>query len=64
MAEQPHASLTSPSTMPSIGWSVIKHAATGLWSSGNVLCGVMNHISLFERMMSLDLADDRRTLPA
>ncbi len=56
MAEQLHAS-----TMPSVGWSGVKHAATGLWSSGNLICGVMNHTSLFG---SLGLVDAKRTLLA
>ena len=45
MAEQPHTSLSSPCTMPSFGWSGVKLAAIGLWSSGNVFSGVMNHTS-------------------
>ncbi len=45
MAEQLHASLTS--TMQSVVYSGVKHIATGIWSSGNVLCGVTNHASLF-----------------
>ena len=45
MAEQPHTSLRSPCTMPSAGWSGVKLTAIGLWSSGNVLSGVMNHAS-------------------
>ena len=31
MAKQPHKSLRSPCTMPSVGWSGIKFAAIGLW---------------------------------
>jgi hypothetical protein len=31
----------SPFTMPSIGWSGVKLAAIGLWSSGNVFSGVV-----------------------
>ena len=27
------------------------HAVTGVWSSGNVLCGVMDHTSLFGSLM-------------
>jgi hypothetical protein len=34
-----------PCTMPSVGWSGIKLAAIGLWSSGNAFSGVMNHAS-------------------
>jgi hypothetical protein len=45
MAEQPHTSLRSPCEMPSVGWSGVKHAAIGLWSSGNTLSGVLNHVS-------------------
>ncbi len=33
----------SPSTMP----SVVKYATTGLWSSGNLFCGVTNHASVW-----------------
>jgi hypothetical protein len=29
--------------MPSDGWSGVKLAAIGFWSSGNVFSGVMNH---------------------
>ena len=47
---QPH--IASP--MPSVGWSGVKHTDTGRWSSGNVFCGVTNHVSLF----------DSQTLPA
>ena len=45
MAKQPHTSLRSPGAMPSFGWSGIKLAAIGLWSSGNTFSGVMNHAS-------------------
>jgi hypothetical protein len=45
MAEQPHRSLRSPCTMPSIGWSGVKHTNIGLWSSGNAFSGVKNHAS-------------------
>ncbi len=45
MAEQLHASLTS--AMQSVGYSGVKHIATGIWSTGNLLCGVTNHASLF-----------------
>jgi hypothetical protein len=31
--------------MPSISWSGVKLAAIGLWSSGSVFSGVMNHAS-------------------
>ncbi len=51
MAEQLHASLTSPSAMPNVGWSGVKHAATGLWSSGNICRGETNHASLFGGLM-------------
>jgi hypothetical protein len=43
MAEQPHASLRSSCTMPSVGCSGIKLAAIGLWSTRNTFSGVMNH---------------------
>ncbi len=51
MAEQLHASLTSPSAIPNVGWSGVKHAATGLWSSGNICCWETNHASLFGSLM-------------
>ncbi len=28
-------------------WRGVKHANTGLWSSGNLFCGVTNPISMF-----------------
>jgi hypothetical protein len=31
--------------MPSVGWSGVKLAAIGLWSSRNAFSGVMNHAS-------------------
>ena len=40
-----HTSLRSPCAMPSVGWSGVKLAAIGLWSSGNAFYGVMNHAS-------------------
>jgi hypothetical protein len=40
MAVQPHTNLGSPCTMQSIGWSVVKLADIGLWSSEG-----MNHAS-------------------
>ncbi len=40
----------------------IKHTTTGLWSSGNVFCGVTNHASLFGSLVGL--VDARRMLPA
>ena len=65
MAEQPHTSLRSPCTLPSVGWSGVKLATIGLWSSGNVFSGVMNHASpVAIRQTNLGLADARRTLPA
>lgn len=64
MAEQVHASLTSPSTVPSVGWSGLQHTPTGVWSSENVFCGVMNHVSLSVWWMSVGLMDVRRTIPA
>ncbi len=40
MPKQLHASLASASTMPSIGGGVEESTPTsGLWSSGNLLCG-------------------------
>ena len=45
MAEQSHTSLRSTCAMPSVGWSDVKLAAIGLWSSGNVFSGVMNYAS-------------------
>ena len=45
MAEQPYTSLRSPCTMSSVGWSGVKIAAIGLWSSENSFSGVMNHAS-------------------
>jgi len=51
MADQLHTSLTSSCAMPSVGWSGVKHAATGLWSSGNMFFGVMNHASLSGSLM-------------
>jgi hypothetical protein len=45
MAEQDHTSLRSPCAMPSVGWSGVKIADIGLWSSGNAFSGVMNHAS-------------------
>lgn len=47
IAEQLHTSLTSPNTMPIVEWNDVKHAATVLWSNGNVFYGVTNHPSLF-----------------
>jgi hypothetical protein len=41
MAEQPH----TPCAMPSVGWNGVKLTAIGLWISGNVFSGVMNHAS-------------------
>ena len=45
MAKQPYTSLRSPCTMPTVGWSGVKLAAIGLWSSGNAFSGVINHAS-------------------
>jgi hypothetical protein len=45
MVKQLHTSLRSPCTIASIGWSGVKLAATGLWSSRNAFSGVMNHTS-------------------
>lgn len=46
MAEKKHASLTSPSAVLIVRWTGVRTAATALSSSGNVSCGVTNHISL------------------
>ena len=46
MAEQAHTSLRSHCAMPRVGWSGVKLAAIGLWSSGNTFSGVMNRASL------------------
>uniref|UniRef100_A0A4W5JTE3 TNFR-Cys domain-containing protein n=1 Tax=Hucho hucho TaxID=62062 RepID=A0A4W5JTE3_9TELE len=32
--------------MPSVGWSGVKLTAIGLWSSGNLFSGVMNHVPI------------------
>jgi hypothetical protein len=40
LAEQPHTSLRSPCSKPSVGWSGVKLAAIGFTFSG-----VMNHAS-------------------
>lgn len=37
--------------MQSVGWSGVKHAATGLWSSANMFYGATNHASLFGSQM-------------
>lgn len=49
-AEQLHASLKSTSTTRSMGWSVVKHAATGLWRSGNLFWWA-NHTFLVGSLM-------------
>jgi hypothetical protein len=41
MAEQPHTSLRSLSA----GWSGVKLSAIGVWNSGNMFSGVINHAS-------------------
>ncbi|CAI9612904.1 unnamed protein product, partial [Staurois parvus] len=43
MAEQLHASLTSPSAMQSGRCRGVKHTTTGLWSTGDVFSGMTNH---------------------
>lgn len=49
--------------MPGISWGAVKHAATGLWSRGNVFFGVMNHASLSgDLRTNLVLVDTRRSL--
>ena len=45
MAKQLHTSLRSPCAILSVGWSGVNLTAFGLWSSGNVFSGVMNHAS-------------------
>ena len=45
MALQPHTSLRKPCAMLSIVWSGVTPASIGLWSSGNVFYGVINHTS-------------------
>ena len=65
MAEQPHTSLRSPCTMPSVGWRGVKLAAIGLWSSGNEFSVVMNHASpSVSPTDKSELGDARRTLRA
>ena len=44
-SQAPHRSLRSPCSIPSVGWSGVKLAGIGLWSSGNTISGVMNHTS-------------------
>ncbi len=41
-AEQMHASITSPRTVPKVRLSGVKLADIGHWSSGNLFCGGMN----------------------
>lgn len=45
------AAACKPSTMPSIGWSGVKHSASELRRSGNMFCGVTNHASLSGSLM-------------
>ena len=45
MSEQLHTRLKSPCAMPSDGWGGVKLLAIGLWSSGNMFSGMMNHAS-------------------
>lgn len=53
---------TSPSTMPSVEWCGIKHAATGLWIRGNMFCGVTYHTPLSDQSdRSLGLVNIRTT---
>jgi hypothetical protein len=47
MAKQPHTHLRSPCAILSVGWSGVKLAVIGLWSSGNAFSGVINHASPF-----------------
>ncbi len=54
--------VTPPSTIQIVGMECVKHTTTGLWSSGNLFCGVTKHASLFGGLMgSLGLVDVRRT---
>ena len=51
--------------MQSVGWSGVNLTATGLWSTGNVFSGVINHaLPSGSPMDESGLADARRTLPA
>uniref|UniRef100_A0A0E9WYW8 Uncharacterized protein n=1 Tax=Anguilla anguilla TaxID=7936 RepID=A0A0E9WYW8_ANGAN len=51
MANQLPTSLRSPFATLSVGWSVIKHTAIGLCSSGHAFSGVMNPASLSGSLM-------------
>ena len=51
MAEQLHPSHTSASAMQSVGCSGVKHATTGLYSSGDAFSGVMNRVSPYGNLM-------------
>ncbi len=53
MAEQMHASLTSTKNYAKRQIEGVKHADTGLWSSGNLFCGGMNHAFLFGSLMQV-----------
>ena len=59
MAELPHTSLRSPCAMPSIDWSGVKLAGIGLWSNGNKLFGVMNHVSPSGRVWVYQMPGER-----
>lgn len=58
MAKRLHTSLTSPCEMQSVCWSGVNHSVPGLWSSGNVSFGVINHTSL-----SGSLIDESEQMP-
>jgi hypothetical protein len=45
MAEQPHTTIRSPCTIPSVGWSGVKLTAIGLCNSGNAFSVVINYAS-------------------
>lgn len=62
MAEQLHTSLGCLCAVPSIEWSSVKHADTGICSNGNMFSGVMNHASLCGSLTNLGLADAQETL--
>lgn len=62
MADQLHASLTSPSPMGSVGWSGVKHTAIGLCRLQCIALKtvVWSNESFFSvRWLSLALADVR-----
>jgi hypothetical protein len=48
MAEQPHRSLRSPCSMPSVGWSGAKLAAIGLEQGNHVLWSDESHFTIWQ----------------